>query len=286
LEEKWDYIFFTGSVSVGKIVYQAASKYLTPVTLELGGKNPCIVDKDVDVDLAAKRIAWGKCFNCGQTCIAPDYILCHKDVEQAFVEALQKHIISFYGENPQESVSYPRVVNKQHTQRLANLFKCGTVFHGGKSDENDRYISPTIIRNPKLDSELMQDEIFGPIIPVVPIANVQEAIEFINNRPNPLALYLFTWNNKLQEEVMSKTRSGAAVMNDVLMHFTNSSLPFGGFGDSGMGSYHGRLTFDTFVHRRAVMKSTTKKWLDIPLRYPPYTDKASWMVDKVTRSGY
>jgi len=286
VEEHWDHIFFTGSVSVGRIIYQAAAKFLTPVTLELGGKNPCIIDGDVDIDLAAKRIAWGKFFNCGQTCITADYILIHKDVEKEFIERMKHYIKQFYGENPQSSKDFCRIISSQHVKRLAGLFKHGEVVCGGQFDEKDRYVAPTLIRNVNLDSELMTDEIFGPVLPLIPISSVDEAIEFINKRPLPLALYLFSKNKAEQDKVLARTRSGACVLNELLLHFTNAALPFGGVGDSGIGQYHGKLTFDTFVHRKAVIKSTTKAWLDLPLRYPPYTDAVRWVVDKVTRSGW
>jgi acyl-CoA reductase-like NAD-dependent aldehyde dehydrogenase len=282
IESQWDYIFFTGSVSVGTIIYQAAAKYLTPCTLELGGKNPCIVDEDANIDLTAKRIAWGKFFNAGQTCITADYILAHKNIRDKLVESLRKYLTQFYGDEPKNSKSFARVISKDHTKRLANLFNMGRVVIGGKSDVETNYIAPTVIVDPDLNSELMTDEIFGPVLPIVSVNSVEEAIQFINKRALPLALYYFSNNTKKQDEVMARTRSGAAVMNDLILHFTNSRLPFGGVGASGIGAYHGKLTFDTFVHKRAVVRQTTSALLDVPLRYPPYSDKVTWLVDVVT----
>eukprot|EP01116_Phalansterium_solitarium_P018670 TRINITY_DN5032_c0_g1_i2.p1 TRINITY_DN5032_c0_g1~~TRINITY_DN5032_c0_g1_i2.p1 ORF type:complete len:528 (+),score=207.20 TRINITY_DN5032_c0_g1_i2:157-1740(+) len=286
LEEKWDHIFFTGSVSVGKVVHQAAAKNLTPVTLELGGKNPCIVDKDVDIELAARRIAWGKFFNCGQTCVGVDYVLVHQEVEQKFLDAFVRNIQAFYGADARASTSYNRIISKQATQRLSKLISQGELVYGGKVDVDAQYVEPTVIRRPRLDSELMTDEIFGPILPVHAVASVDAAIEFVNARPHALALYFFSRDSAQQERVLARTRSGAAVCNDTVLHFTNADLPFGGVGDSGLGAYHGRLTFDTFSHRRAVIKSTTHRWFDLPLRYPPYSDAIGWLVDKVTRTGW
>jgi acyl-CoA reductase-like NAD-dependent aldehyde dehydrogenase len=284
--QKWDHVFFTGSVSVGRIVYEAAAKNLTPVTLELGGKNPTIIDSDVDIYLAAKRICWGKFWNAGQTCIAPDYVLVHKSIEKSFLEECVKVIKQFYGEDPQQSESFARIISKDHTKRLAKLFEQGKVVCGGKIDEATRYVAPTILTEVKLDGELMNDEIFGPVLPVIPVDSIDAAIEFLDSRPLPLALYFFGASSKTQEKVLANTRSGAAGMNDVLLHFTNSGLPFGGVGESGTGAYHGKRTFNTFVHERAVLFSTTKNWLDLPLRYPPFSSTTKTIVDKVTRSGW
>jgi len=278
--------FFTGSVSVGQIVYQAAAKQLCSVTLELGGKNPTIVDKDVDVTLAAKRIAWGKFWNAGQTCIAPDYIVIDKSIESSFITAMKNVIQQFYGEDPQKSVSFARIISKQHTQRLSKLFSQGEVVCGGKFDVEDKYISPTVLRNVDLESELMKDEIFGPVLPIIVVDNMDAAIEFVSSRPEPLALYYFGNDPKTQEKILANTKSGGAVVNDVLIHFVNKELPFGGVGYSGVGSYHGHRTFDVFTYERAVVFSTGKKYLDLPLRYPPYTPGVQYVVNMVTRSGW
>jgi len=282
---KWDHIFFTGSCSIGKLIYQAAAKHMTTVTLELGGKNPCIVDSDVDVDLAARRIVWGKFFNCGQTCIGIDHIFAHERVVDAFVEKLKFYIEQFYGQDPQTSKSYCRIISREHTERLSKLFMDGEVVYGGKVDLDDKYISPTIIKNPRPDSILMTDEIFGPILPIISVKDVHEAVNITRDKPLPLALYIFTKNSATAERVIAATRSGASIVNDVLVHFLNHNLPFGGVGESGTGAYHGRLTFDTFTHKRPVIKSTKYNALDVPLRYPPYTDNKTWIVEKVTRSG-
>jgi acyl-CoA reductase-like NAD-dependent aldehyde dehydrogenase len=273
LLNKWDHIFFTGSVSVGRIIGEAAGRNLTPCTLELGGKNPCIVDDTIDLRLAARRIAWGKFFNTGQTCIGVDYVLCDAAVEAAFIVELKLAVVQFYGEDPHASTSYGRIITEAHTRRLQGLLQHGEVVHGGKVVVAEKYVAPTILRAVNLDSELMTDEIFGPLLPIVTYADLSEALRFVNQRPICLALYLFSSDSQRQEQVLTGTRSGSAVINDVLMQFTNSALPFGGCGESGMGAYHGKCTFDTFTHRRAVIKSTSKNWLDLPLRYPPYSEK-------------
>mmetsp|Transcript_41550 Transcript_41550/g.104786 ORF Transcript_41550/g.104786 Transcript_41550/m.104786 type:complete len:476 (+) Transcript_41550:67-1494(+) len=286
LANRWDHIFFTGSVSVGRLVGEAAGRNLTPCTLELGGKNPCIVDATVDVRLAARRIAWGKFFNTGQTCIGVDYLLCDERIEAELIAALKEAVVQFYGEEPHQSASYGRIISEAHARRLQALMAHGEVVHGGEAVPAEKYVAPTILRAVDLASELMTDEIFGPLLPIITFKELDEALRFVNERPVCLALYFFSAESRAQERVLAGTRSGSAVINDVLMQFTNSALPFGGCGESGMGAYHGKRTFDTFTHKRAVMKSTARNWLDLPLRYPPYSDKKTWIVDKVTRSGY
>ncbi|KYR01862.1 aldehyde dehydrogenase [Tieghemostelium lacteum] len=283
---KWDHIFFTGSVDVGRIVYQAAAKFLTPVTLELGGKNPCIVDKDVDIKLAAKRIMWGKCWNAGQTCIGLDYLLVHKSILDPFIEECKLVLKEFYGDDIKQSNSYARIISKDAVNRLQKLLAMGKVVVGGDVDVETRYISPTIIIEPDLESKLMKDEIFGPVLPIVTWENVDEVIQFIRERPHALTLYLFSKDQNIQDKILENTQSGSVMLNDVLLHFTNSHLPFGGVGDSGIGSYHGKLTYDTFTHPRALMQSTTKKFLDLPLRYPPYTPFANNIAGKFLSSGW
>eukprot|EP01122_Echinamoeba_exundans_P003704 TRINITY_DN1377_c0_g1_i1.p1 TRINITY_DN1377_c0_g1~~TRINITY_DN1377_c0_g1_i1.p1 ORF type:complete len:519 (-),score=124.33 TRINITY_DN1377_c0_g1_i1:8-1564(-) len=280
LKEKYDHIFFTGSVAVGKIVYEAAAKHLTPVTLELGGKNPCYVDRDVDVRLVAKRLAWAKFFNCGQVCITADYVLAHTDIHDQLVEALKLQIREFFGSDPKKSESYARIISKDHAKRLSDLFKMGNVECGGEADVEERYVAPTVITNPKLDSLLMQDEIFGPVLPIVKVDSHEAAIQFVKDRPLPLALYVHTRNSQVEKDVLARTRSGAAGVNDHIVHFLNSELPFGGVGESGLGAYHGKLSFETFVHRRAVVKQST--WFDIPLRYAPYSNGRARIVNFVT----
>ncbi|KAF2077676.1 hypothetical protein CYY_000992 [Polysphondylium violaceum] len=286
LEFKWDHIFFTGSVNVGRIVYQAAAKFLTPVTLELGGKNPCIIDKDVDIAFAAKRIMWGKCWNAGQTCIGLDYLIVHKSVVAKLVDEFKVVLKEFYGDDIKASSSYARVISKQHTERLSKLFSNGEVVIGGEADVESRYISPTVILNPDMDSPLMQDEIFGPVLPILTYENIDDALALIQSRPHALTLYLFSRDQKIQDQVLVGTQSGSVMLNDVLLHFTNPALPFGGVGDSGIGSYHGRLTFDLFTHRRALVQSTTKKFLDLPFRYPPYTQFADKVSGTIIGSGW
>eukprot|EP01080_Neovahlkampfia_damariscottae_P008986 gene8986-1085_t len=271
LKNKFDYILYTGNTFVGKIIMEAAAKHLTPVTLELGGKSPCIVLKDCDIDVTAKRIAWGKFFNCGQTCIAVDYILAEKSIEEKLYSKIVENIEAFYGKNAKESNAYSRIINKRHTERLSKLLP-KDIAYGGDVDADDHYLSPTILRNVKKEDEVMKDEIFGPILPIIPIESFKEAVDFINERPKPLALYLFTTNEKAQNQIVQATSSGAVSINEVLMHFTIGSLPFGGVGDSGMGAYGGKFSFDTFTHKKGVLNKSTK--VDPKLRYPPYT-KAS-----------
>ncbi|EGC36848.1 aldehyde dehydrogenase [Dictyostelium purpureum] len=286
LEYKWDHIFFTGSVKVGKIVYAAAAKYLTPVTLELGGKNPCIVDKDTDIKFTARRLIWGKCWNAGQTCIGLDYLLVHKSILQPLIEEFKSVLKEFFGEDIKKSPSFARIISKAAAERLASLFTNGKVVIGGEADIEERYISPTVIVDPDLDSPLMTEEIFGPVLPIVAYENIDEAIEFIQNRPHPLTLYCFSRDQSIQDKVLDGTQSGSVMLNDCLLHFTNPQLPFGGIGDSGIGAYHGKLTFDTFTHRRALVQSTTKKFLDLPLRYPPYTPMSDNIASKIIGSGW
>ena len=268
LEQKFDYIFFTGSTQVGKIVYQAAAKHLTPVTLELGGKSPCIVDKDTDLDLAAKRIAWGKFLNAGQTCVAPDYIMVHKDAKTELVEHLKKHIKKFFTENPKESPYFGRIINDRHVKRLAGLMTCGNILFGGDINHKERYVSPTLIDNVTDNDAIMQEEIFGPLIPIVEWTQEEEVINYVNEHAKPLALYLFSKNRKLIDKVINETSSGGVSINDTIVHMSTAAMPFGGVGDTGLGAYHGKYSFDTFSHQKAVMERSTI--IDPPLRYAPF----------------
>ena len=267
LEQRYDIIFFTGSPSLGRKVMAAAVKNLTPVVLELGGKSPCIVDKGADLGTIARRIAWGKSLNAGQTCIAPDYLLVHKDVKEALIAAIAQEFKSLLGDNPKECRHFVRIVNDKAFDRLIGYLESAEVVAGGEHDKATRYIAPTIIDNVSLDSPIMQDEIFGPIFPVVTFSNIDEAISLVTEREKPLALYYFG-DNKTANHVLKHTSSGGACVNDTIMHIANEKLPFGGVGNSGMSSYHGRESFDVFSHRRAVV--TTPTWLDIPFRYMPY----------------
>lgn len=275
LEQRFDHVFFTGSTQVGKVVMQAAAKHLTPVTLELGGKSPCIVDKDVDLDVAARRILWGKFWNAGQTCVAPDYLLVHEAIERPLVDALRRTLAEFYGADPAKSPDYARVVNERHHARLVGLLGQGELIVGGQHDEATRYLAPTIVKNPPLDSRLMTDEIFGPILPMITVKDLDAAIEFVNERPKPLALYVFSNDARTQRRVLEETSSGGACVNDTIAHLSVPDLPFGGVGDSGMGAYHGRAGFETFSHRKSVMNKKT--WMDVKLRYPPYGDNIKWV---------
>jgi aldehyde dehydrogenase (NAD+) len=277
LAQRFDHIFYTGSTNVGRIVMAAAAKHLTPVTLELGGKSPCIIDRDTDLVVAARRVAWGKFYTTGQTCIAPDYVLCHAAVHDAFVAQLVTTIHEFWGDDPKSHPDYGRVVNARHHRRLMGLLPGGgEIATGGQGDEQERYIAPTVLTDVPPESKVMSEEIFGPILPVLKVEDIDAAIRFINARPKPLALYLFSASEQTYEAVVSRTSSGGFLQNHTLMHFAVPSLPFGGVGDSGIGAYHGRHSFETFSHRKAVLKKPTA--MDLSLQYPPYTEsKKTWL---------
>lgn len=269
LAQQWDYIFFTGSTKVGQIVYESAAKHLTPVTLELGGKNPTIVDETANIDIAAKRIVWGKFLNAGQTCIATDYILVHKSVKNELIEALKKAITQFYGENIEASADYARTVSKNHYEGLLEMLEGETILFGGEKNDADNYLAPTLVDEPKLDSALMKGEIFGPILPIISYKNEEEIHNYSKNYGKPLATYIFSKNKDFQNKILKKYSFGGGAINDTIIHITNKRLPFGGVGPSGIGAYHGKTSFDLFSHTKAIVKKVT--WLDIPLRYPPYT---------------
>jgi len=274
LEQKFDFIFFTGSTPVGKIVYEAAAKNLTPVTLELGGKSPVIVDKNIDFEKAAKRVIWGKFINNGQTCISPDYLFVDKSIKEQFVEQLKLSIKKFYGEDPQKSEYYSRIINEKNFDRLSEYLKCGEIIYGGKTDRNDLYIEPTLIYNPSLDSKIMQDEIFGPILPIFEYENINEVINIINNKPKPLAFYVFSNNKPFYKNIIAKTSAGGMSINDTIMHITFDNLPFGGVGASGIGRYHGKSTFDTFSNFKSIFKNSFL--FDRDAAYPPYKLAPKW----------
>lgn len=267
LAQRFDYIFFTGSASLGRIVMAAAAKNLTPLTLELGGKSPCIVDKDAAIDVAAKRIAWGKLINAGQTCIGVDYLFVHKAVKVKLIESIKRYIKLFYGDNPESSEDFPRIVNDKAMERLAALMTEGNIIEGGELRRDERYIAPTLIDDVKPDFPIMQEEIFGPLLPIMEFTDIQTVIDYINNHEKPLALYFFG-GKKEAKRVVAATTSGGACINDTLLHIANHHLPFGGVGNSGMGKYHGRYSFDTFSNKRALFVSKT--WFDIFLKYAPY----------------
>ncbi|KAM4899428.1 aldehyde dehydrogenase family 3 member B1-like isoform 2-T2 [Sylvia borin] len=289
LENKFDFIFFTGSPAVGRIVMTAAAKHLTPVTLELGGKNPCYVSDTCDVTNVARRVAWGRFFNAGQTCIAPDYMLCTIEMQEKLIPALRKAVDDFYGPNPRESPDFGRIVSDKQFQRVQRLLGSGRVVIGGQTDEAERYIAPTVLVDVQPSDPIMQEEIFGPILPIVVIANMDEAIDFINSRERPLALYAFSSDDKVVNQVLERTSSGGFCGNDTLTHVTLTSLPFGGIGNSGLGMHHGKFSFDTFSHHRGCLKRGMG-WepLNAP-RYPPYSQQKFGVIratSKVTRKNY
>jgi aldehyde dehydrogenase (NAD+) len=271
LSRRWDYIFFTGSVAVGKIIAKAAAENITPITIELGGKNPCIIDETANLKLAAKRIVWGKFINAGQTCIAPDYLLVHDSVKLEFIVHLKQEIINAYGENPELSPDFTRIINTKNWERLINLIAPEKVIFGGQSNKENCYLAPTLIDEPGLDSEIMKEEIFGPLFPIISYENTTDLKNIITNYEKPLSLYVFTTNNYFAEEMIQKFSFGGGCINDTVIHFSNKRLPFGGVGHSGIGAYHGRLGFDTFSHKKAIVKKAN--WLDLPFRYAPYKDK-------------
>ncbi|MGE0637828.1 MAG: aldehyde dehydrogenase [Bacteroidia bacterium] len=268
IKERFDYILFTGGTEIGRIIYQAAAKHLTPVTLELGGKSPCIVDADTDLDVTVKRIAWGKFVNAGQTCIAPDYVLINKKIKPAFIEKMKQTITEFYGADPKASPDFPRIISDRHFERVKKLIE-GEVVAGGQTDASQKYISPTVIDNVTPDHKVMQEEIFGPIVPLMEYDTLDQAIDFINQREKPLALYIFSNNKEFRERIINETSSGAVLTNDVMLHAGHPGLPFGGVGNSGTGAYNGKFGFDTFSHTKPVLKRPFM--FDVKQKYAPYT---------------
>ncbi|WP_074978243.1 aldehyde dehydrogenase [Zhouia amylolytica] len=281
LSFKWDYIFFTGSTTVGKIVYKSAAEHLTPVTLELGGKNPCIVDETAKINLAAKRIVWGKFINAGQTCIAPDYILVHHKVKDQLLEALKRNIEKSYGKNVEASPDFARIVNHKHYKRLISLLEDENVVFGGLTNESDNYLAPTLVNEPDLEAAIMKEEIFGPILPILSYKNEDDLTKIMGKYSKPLATYVFSTKRKFQKKIVHLNSFGGGAINDTIIHIANKDLPFGGVGDSGIGAYHGKLSFDLFSHHKSVLKKAN--WIDVPLRYPPYklplklAKKIKWM---------
>ena len=283
LRQRFDHILYTGNSSVGRIVMRAAAEHLTPVTLELGGKSPAIVAGDANREVAAKRIAWGKFLNAGQTCVAPDYVLVHRDVEDAFLGDLLRAIHDFYGEEPHASPDYGRIVNERHFDRLVGLIDAGgyeAVVTGGEHKRDDRYFAPTVLGGVQADAAVMADEIFGPILPVLAVEDLDAAIRFVNERPHPLSLYVFSESARTAERVIERTSSGGAAINQTMMHVGVSDLPFGGIGASGMGSYHGRAGFDTFSHHRSVLVKPTRP--DPSITYPPYKRWKETIIRRLT----
>ena len=279
LEQHFDHIFYTGNGAVGRIVMTAAAKHLTPVTLELGGKSPVIVDESANIDVTARRIAWGKWLNAGQTCVAPDYVLVHRSQKAALIDALSTAINDFYGDDPQSSDSYGRIVSPRHFERLTGMLSSGSAVVGGETDAAQRYIAPTVLTNVLHDSALMTEEIFGPLLPIIDIDSIDEAVRFINARPHPLALYVFAENRGVVNHVLTSTTSGGVTVNGTLLHLTSPHLPFGGIGESGMGGYHGKSGVRLFQHMKPVLMRGTK--IDPSIAYPPYTEKKLKLFRKV-----
>lgn len=279
LEEKFDHIFFTGSTKIGKIIMSAAAKHLTPVTLELGGKSPCIVDADTHLEYTARRIVWGKFINVGQSCVSPDYLLVDSKIKKDLLERIKQCIRDFYGVTPLTSPDYGRIISQNHFNRLCELLGVGDIIIGGDTDPTERYIAPTVIDEVDWDAPVMQEEIFGPILPVLEYTDLSEAIALVNARPKPLALYFFSNNKQHQQRVLQETTSGGACINDTMLHMAFPTLPFGGVGDSGMGRYHGKASFETFSHQKSVLNRSFL--LDLKLRYAPYKGKLKllkWLI--------
>lgn len=271
LELRFDYIFFTGSVKVGKIVMEKASKNLIPVTLELGGKSPCIVDKDANLELSAKRIVWGKLLNAGQTCIAPDYLMVHKEIKEKFLKLLVEEIKKQFGYNIESNDEYPKIIREAEVLRLKDYLEDGKIYYGGEYNVDNRFMMPTILTEVSLDSKVMTDEIFGPILPVIEFDNLDNVIEFVNDREKPLALYYFSNDDNKVEHILNNISSGGVTINDTIIHVGFCNLPFGGVGNSGIGSYHGKASFDTFTHKKSVVKRSNL--IEFPFRFAPYKDK-------------
>lgn len=268
LHEHFDYIFFTGSQAVGKEVMRNAAEYLTPVTLELGGKSPCIVDQTADIRLAARRVVFGKYLNCGQTCVAPDYIYCQRSVKDAFIKEVQKQIRKQYGRHPLDNPDYGKIINEKHFDRILGLIDEKKVVQGGGSDRKTLRIEPTVMDNVAFSDPVMQEEIFGPVMPLLTFDSIDEVIHRVNAMPHPLALYLFTSDKKTEKKVISRCGFGGGCINDTIIHLATTEMGFGGFGESGMGAYHGKTGFDTFTHYKSIVDKKT--WLDLPMRYQPY----------------
>lgn len=276
LREHFDYIFFTGSQAVGKEVMRSAAEHLTPVTLELGGKSPCIVDQTADIRLAARRIVFGKYLNCGQTCVAPDYVYCHRSVKDQLIKEVQKQIRRQYGKQPLHSSDYGKIINEKHFDRILGLIDEKKVVHGGGSDRSTLRIEPTVMDNVTFSDAVMQEEIFGPVMPILVFDSLDEVIRRINSMPHPLALYIFTSDKKTARKVTARCGFGGGCINDTIIHLATSEMGFGGFGESGMGAYHGKTGFDTFTHYKSIVDKKT--WIDLPMRYQPYRKGAEKLV--------
>ena len=269
LNQKFDYIFFTGGVNVGKLVMEKASAHLTPVTLELGGKSPCIVDHTANIPLTARRLVFGKYLNCGQTCVAPDYVLVEKPVKEKLLTCIKEEIRRMFGEHPLENPDYGKMINQKHFDRVRGLIDPMKLVAGGQVQEETLRIAPTVLADVTAEDPVMQEEIFGPVLPVIPVKDIEESIRFVQKRPKPLALYVFTEDKRTEQRVLTETSYGGGCINDTIIHLATSEMGFGGVGNSGMGSYHGKKSFDLFSHEKSIVKKST--WMDLPMRYLPYT---------------
>ena len=276
LAQKVDYIFFTGGVNVGKLVMEKASAHLTPVTLELGGKSPCIIDETANLKLAARRLAFGKYLNCGQTCVAPDYVLVHEKVKERFLGYVKEEIVRMYGERPLENPDYGKIVNRKHFDRLLGLMNPEKLVFGGESREESLQIAPAVLDGVTPEDAVMQEEIFGPLLPILTVRSMEEALSFVNDRPKPLAFYIFTQDKKVEQMFLRRASFGGGCVNDTIIHLATSAMGFGGVGNSGMGSYHGKKSFDTFSHEKSIVKKYN--WIDLPMRYQPYTEQKEKMI--------
>ena len=276
LAQKFDYIFFTGGVNVGKLVMEKASAHLTPVTLELGGKSPCIIDETANLKLAARRLAFGKYLNCGQTCVAPDYVLVHEKVKERFLGYVKEEIVRMYGARPLENPDYGKIVNRKHFDRLLGLMNPEKLVFGGESREESLQIAPAVLDGVTPEDAVMQEEIFGPLLPILTVRSMEEALSFVNDRPKPLAFYIFTQDKKVEQMFLRRASFGGGCVNDTIIHLATSAMGFGGVGNSGMGSYHGKKSFDTFSHEKSIVKKYN--WIDLPMRYQPYTEQKEKMI--------
>ena len=281
LDQKFDYIFFTGSKAVGQLVLEKASRYLTPVTLELGGKSPCIVDRSAKLELAARRIVFGKYLNCGQTCVAPDYVLCHSAVKDRFVECIRKEIQRQYGSDYRNNPLYGKIISKRHFDRVAGLIDPSKVVHGGHSDPDSQKIEPTVMDNITWNDAVMGEEIFGPIMPILTYDSIEEVIQTVNSHDTPLALYIYAQDKHVIRSVTSRCGFGGGCVNDCIIHLATSNMGFGGMGQSGMGAYHGKTGFDTFTHYKSIVDKKT--WMDLPMRYQPYNKLGNWLIHMFLR---
>lgn len=268
LEQRFDYIFFTGGTEIGRYVYQAAARHLTPVTLELGGKSPCIVDEDIQLTHTSRRILWGKFTNAGQTCVAPDYLLVNKKVKAQLIDKMKEHLKEFYGDDPAQSPDYGRIISNRHFDRIARMISPEKVVVGGQMDRSDKYIAPTLLEGVSLEDSVMQEEIFGPVLPIIEYNTLDEAIAYIKQFEKPLALYIYSRDSSVQNKIMQEVPFGGGCINESVMHVGQGHLPFGGVGESGLGAYHGKASFETFTHYKSVLKKSTLS--DMPIKYPPY----------------